>query len=89
MTPAADSEAVTSGADTRPSCPFYGRYLATTLVKPFLLIDQHGNQCAIVTGPYSCAMEIARLPVDWRDCKLLKETVRPDRGLPFTHLRTG
>lgn len=38
-------------------CPFYGRHAAPTMR---LLVEQYGNQCALVTSSYApCAMEMA------------------------------
>lgn len=59
------------------NCPFYGRFLyrapggAST---PFLLWDQQGNQCAIVTESYApCRMETSGEPVEWRECPLMQD----------------
>jgi hypothetical protein len=59
------------------NCPFYGKYLyrppphAST---PFLLLDQRGNQCALVSEKYApCYMEINGLAVDWRECPVMKD----------------
>jgi hypothetical protein len=59
------------------NCPFYGRYLfrgpahAST---PFLLLDQRGNQCAVITEALApCHMEMNNLAVDWRDCPVVRD----------------
>jgi len=52
------------------SCPFYGKHATDH----FPLIDQHGNQCAIIVRSYSpCVMEVTlgRAP-EMRACPLLK-----------------
>jgi len=62
------------------NCPFYGRHLFRSFqAEPaFLLVDQHGNQCALVTTAYApCALETQGLPVEWSACSLV-EPVRLD-----------
>jgi len=52
----------------RVICPFYGRHLAFASVAP-CLVDQHGNQCALITSAYApCAMEVAGEPSNWERC---------------------
>jgi hypothetical protein len=58
------------------NCPFYGRAIYPQVMLPlrFLLIDSQGNQCALVTDAHSpCRMEIDGLPVEWRECPLIKD----------------
>lgn len=61
-------------------CPFYGFYLSQMRV----LIDQNGNQCALVVDSYSpCKMEIKKETPSWSVCpfnntenkKLIEELV--------------
>jgi len=55
------------------SCPFYGKH-ASILVPA--IVDQGGNQCAIIIGSYApCIMEVSqgREP-DAATCKLLRAT---------------
>jgi len=41
--------------------------------RPFTLIEQGGNQCAIVVDAYSpCKLEIEGRAVDWRMCERVK-----------------
>jgi len=41
---------------------------------PFNLLNQSGNECALITGSFSpCAEEMAGRPVDWRTCVLVKD----------------
>ena len=60
------------------NCPFYGRALFGTHFPrenqpPFVLFDQHGNQCAIITGSHSpCRMEIDGEEPNWKTCILVK-----------------
>jgi len=52
------------------NCPFYGRHLAMIGAAPFALIDQKGNQCALITTSFSpCQREIAGQTIDWRLCQ--------------------
>ena len=66
--------------ESRPecNCPFYGRHLYPANSKivepPFLLLDQRGNQCALIVTAFSpCQMEITAQPVDWRACHVVLE----------------
>ena len=57
------------------NCPFYGRHFHATpdAPSPFMLIDQHGNQCAIVHIAYApCLMEMEGKEIDWRTCEALQ-----------------
>jgi len=49
-------------------CPFYGRH-AVELTR--VLIDSHGNECALITAAYSpCRMETAGDTPDLARCEL-------------------
>jgi hypothetical protein len=67
------------------NCPFYGHHMylrpASSLgPTPFLLLEQGGNQCALMIMSYSpCHMEMSRLPVDWRECPIAAD-LRVARG---------
>lgn len=51
------------------SCPFYGKHAS---VEVGAIVEQHGNQCAIIVNSYSpCLMEQLGYPVDARACELL------------------
>lgn len=64
---------------TGTNCPFYGRHMFLEGVRgiaksPFLLIDQHGNQCGLIVSGYApCWMEVNQQPVDWRECPFVKD----------------
>jgi hypothetical protein len=52
----------------RYSCPFYGFYAGLGM-----LIDQEGNQCALIADSYSpCPMEMRREVPDLNKCEYLK-----------------
>jgi hypothetical protein len=61
------------------NCPFYGRALYGTHYPqpnrpPFILFNQHGNQCAIITGSHSpCQMEMQDKEPDWQKCALVRQ----------------
>jgi hypothetical protein len=60
------------------NCPFYGHtlYRNNSLIvsPPFLLLDSRGNQCGLVTDAFApCRMETNGLPVEWRECPLMRE----------------
>ena len=62
------------------NCPFYGRaiFLAPPSTQrpspPFVLFDQRGNQCALVTTSHApCQMEIAGETPDWKACVLVRD----------------
>jgi hypothetical protein len=63
------------------NCPFYGRHMLIwpdldqpETLAPFHLIDQHGNECALIIGAYSpCAEEITGRPVDWHTCVIVQQ----------------
>jgi hypothetical protein len=60
------------------NCPFYGCSCFTSSTPqrtyPFVLMATNGNQCGLVTTSHSpCHMEVNQLPVDWRECPLVKE----------------
>jgi len=60
------------------NCPFYGRqmYRNNSLITdpPFLLLNQNGNQCGLQSSKYApCGMELNELPVDWRECPLVRD----------------
>jgi hypothetical protein len=61
----------------KPNCPFYGRALFMGILggkPPFVLVDQEGNQCALVMTAYApCRMEIDGDTPDWRTCLLVRE----------------
>lgn len=51
-----------------PRCPFYGKH-AVPLMR--VLIEQGGNQCALVTSSYSpCRVEMAGGVPDLEQCEL-------------------
>ena len=64
------------------NCPFYGRAFVPVAPyvrdqPPFLLLDQHGNQCAlIVTSHAPCRMEMEGETPDWQACALVRYAVR-------------
>jgi hypothetical protein len=42
-------------------------------IAPFNLINQEGNECALITDRFSpCAEEMAGRPVDWHTCELVQ-----------------
>ena len=48
----------------RPACPFYGFNAMMGI-----LIDQNGNQCALITDSYSpCRMEMNSETPEWENC---------------------
>jgi len=50
----------------RPACPFYGFHIAP---KYNAMVDQEGNQCALMMDSYSpCKMEIQGLEPCWNIC---------------------
>lgn len=50
----------------RHPCPFYGFYLSPI---GGALLDQEGNQCALIKGSYSpCQMEMQKQTPDWNEC---------------------
>jgi hypothetical protein len=62
-------------------CPFYGKH-AIPLMRA--LIDQHGNQCALITGAYApCRMELAGASPDLEKC----EFAGSDRAIEFAEFR--
>lgn len=70
------------------NCPFYGHHMylrpAGSGPTPFLLLEQAGNQCAVVIAAFSpCYMEQNGLPIDWRECPLVADLRVPgsSRGL--------
>ena len=65
------------------NCPFYGRALFLSQIlnrdPPFVLFDQAGNQCALITASHSpCRMEMEGETPDWRVCPLVY-AVRPEK----------
>lgn len=49
-----------------PNCPFYGFYLQPAMR---IMIYQHGNQCALISGSYSpCKMDHTGRKTDWHKC---------------------
>lgn len=53
----------------RHKCPFYGFHMTYGL-----LIDQSGNQCALIEDSYSpCQMEIDNQTPNWDECLLNNE----------------
>ncbi len=47
-------------------CPFYGKSYHVELG---VLLETHGNQCAIVRVAHApCTMEMRHLPVEWAAC---------------------
>jgi hypothetical protein len=54
------------------SCPFYGKH--AYLLDPPGMVDQHGNQCAIIVHSYSpCVMEVSLgMKPDAQQCLLLE-----------------
>jgi hypothetical protein len=60
------------------NCPFYGRALFVSQTPrgsdpPFVLFDQHGNQCGLVVTSYApCRMEIEHQEPDWKSCFLVR-----------------
>jgi hypothetical protein len=62
------------------NCPFYGRALfvpglvTQRQTPPFILFDQHGNQCALVATSHApCQMEVNGEVPDWKTCGLVRE----------------
>jgi hypothetical protein len=54
------------------NCPFYGCALWKPDPFPVMLLDSHGNQCALVTLSHSpCQMELMGQVPDWRTCTLV------------------
>lgn len=51
---------------SRPACPFYGFHLA--LERFNAMVDQKGNECALVDGYKPCQMEIQKLIPCWNNC---------------------
>lgn len=50
------------------NCPFYGRHFVL-LGRPFTLVTQHGNECALIATSYSpCLMETESRPIEWSKC---------------------
>ena len=48
------------------NCPFYGFYMQSAMG---VMLDQSGNQCALITDSYSpCRMEVSRQNPDWKSC---------------------
>lgn len=48
----------------RYSCPFYGFYMGLGM-----LVDQEGNQCALITQSYSpCKMKTNNQTPSWKQC---------------------
>lgn len=46
---------------------------------PFILIDQRGNECALIRRAYyPCQEEVAKRPIDWRTCNLIQQDVMID-----------
>lgn len=61
----------------RPPCPFYG-FHAT----PNFLVDQKGNQCALITDSYSpCQMEMGEEEPNWELCPLRRDDIEILRSL--------
>lgn len=63
---------------TTVNCPFYGRALyqqnGIDRPGPFLLMNTHGNQCALVRDAHSpCMLETVQHPIDWRTCGRVDE----------------
>jgi len=55
----------------RHRCPFYGFFHARSTD---VLIDQQGNQCALIVTSYSpCQMEFRKQTPDWDKCSLNAE----------------
>jgi len=53
----------------RYQCPFYGFHMVRGM-----LMDQSGNQCALITDSYSpCQMEIRRQTPNWNECQFNDE----------------
>lgn len=51
-------------------CPFYGYYFALDLGPGGKLVEQHGNQCALITIRYSpCRMEMQDKEPDLKECE--------------------
>lgn len=48
---------------SRPACPFYGFHISLEF-----MVDQKGNECALLNGYYPCQMEIRKLTPCWSDC---------------------
>lgn len=68
------------------NCPFYGRHMTDgrhMTENRFLLIDQNGNQCAIVKDAYApCFMEIEGNTPDWKTCPRLADILVTLEGKP-------
>ena len=53
--------------ENRYQCPFYGFYLSQIRT----LVNQNGNQCALITDSFSpCGMEMRHEQVNWQECPL-------------------
>ncbi|MBU4069788.1 MAG: hypothetical protein KJ646_02290 [Nanoarchaeota archaeon] len=56
----------------RYPCPFYGFHMAMEM-----LMDQSGNQCALITKSYSpCKMKISNQTPNWNKCQFVGEKNR-------------
>ena len=50
----------------RNRCPFYGFYMG-----PNVLLDQEGNQCALISTSYApCYMDLQEESPNWDKCRL-------------------
>ena len=58
------------------NCPFYGYSMFRSGLReghPFILISTTGNQCGLIVDAHSpCLLDVARAPVEWRDCPLIR-----------------
>lgn len=64
------------------NCPFYGRHMFIPQPPgrglPFILINQSGNQCALVVSSYApCIFTEAQAEIDWKTCPRVND-VRPN-----------
>lgn len=58
------------------NCPFYGHamHMIQDAQPPFILIAQHGNQCAVIVEAHSpCYMEMQHQTPDWQTCPLVRD----------------
>ena len=48
---------------SRPACPFYGFHINFEI-----MVDQKGNECALIKGYTPCQMKIRKLTPCWNNC---------------------
>jgi hypothetical protein len=64
------------------SCPFYGNS-HFALAAHGVLMTQHGNECALITGAFSpCRMEVGGVAPHWPSCPLNKLWTSASAAVP-------